>query len=282
MKAAALGVLILAHGGDASWNAELSRVRDAVDAQAPAELALGMADPRALQRGVDRLAARGAGRVVAVPLFVNSRSEVMQQTKYALGLSDEPSEVLRRALEGMKAHAHHGHGGGGGAHQHAFSLERVKSPVPVALADALDDDPFVSQVLLERAKALSRTPESETVILVAHGPNDDAAVKAWEDALGKHAASIKKKGGFRAAEFALLRDDHPELRPKAVAALRARVEAAAKAGRALIVPALIAKGGIEHKIPRDLQGLDYAWSGETLMPHPGFADWVLKRARTAR
>jgi hypothetical protein len=60
------------------------------------------------------------------------------------------------------------------------------------------------------------------------------------------------------------------------------VEAAGRnGGRALVVPVLIARGGIEDKIPRDLAGLDYAWSGDALLPHAGFDRWVLDRAEEA-
>jgi sirohydrochlorin ferrochelatase len=166
-----------------------------------------------------------------------------------------------------------------------FSLKRVKhsSRVGIVLAPALDADPFVSRVLLDRAKALSREPAKETVILVAHGPVDDGAVKNWDKDLSIHAGTIVKAGGFRAAQWALLRDDAaPEVRAAAVAALRAKVEAAGKdGGRAIVVPVLIARGGIEDKIPRDLKGLEFSWSGDALLPHAGFDRWVLDRAESA-
>jgi len=269
------GILLLAHGGDADWNAQVETLRARVDAKVPTEAALGMADPKTLQAALDALAARGVARAVAVPLFVHSRSEVLDQMRYTLGLSDKPSEVLRSAAAAMAAmHAP--------MHHFMFSLERVKTRLPVVLTPALDDDVFVSRILLERARALSREPKSETVVLVAHGPVDDAAVGAWNKTLARHADFVRREGGFRAASFAVLRDDAaPPVRAASVAALRATVAAGAKAGRALVVPVLIARGGIEGKLPHDLQGLEYAWDAETLMPHDGFAAWVLKRAAQA-
>ena len=277
------GILLLAHGGDPAWNAQIEALRVAVASSTPTALALGMADPDALQKGVDALQALGVARIVVVPLFVNSNSEVMEQTRYTLGLSDKPSEVLRAAAERMKGlamppgMAHH--------HMNMFSLRRVArdARVGLVLAPALDADPFVSAVLLDRARALSLAPARETVILVAHGPVDDAAVKDWEADLGAHAAALVRSGGFRAANVSLLRDDAaPPVRARAVAELRAKVEAAAAdGGRALVVPVLIARGGIEDKIPRDLAGLTFAWSGEALLPHAGFDRWVLDRAKNA-
>lgn len=276
------GILLLAHGGDPAWNAEIEKLRAAVSSTVPAALALGMADPDTLQAGVDALQKEHVSAIVVVPLFVNSNSEVMEQTRYALGLSDKPSEVMRAAAERMKdmpmppGMAHH--------HMNMFSLKRVerRPRVRLVLAPALDADPFVSRVLLERAKALSRDPSKETVILVAHGPVDDGAVGSWNKDLSIHARTILQ-GGFRAAQWALLRDDAaPAVRAAAVAELRAKVEAADKdGGRALVVPVLIARGGIEDKIPRDLKGLEFAWSGDALLPHAGFDRWLLDRAESA-
>jgi sirohydrochlorin ferrochelatase len=284
------GILLLAHGGEAGWDAEIERLRARVNATVPTEAALGMADPATLQAGLDKLAARGVKRVIAVPLFIHSRSEVLDQTAYALGLSDKPSEVLRAAAERMMA-AHQAAmkkrsgsraGPMAAMHHHMFSLDRVKTSLPITMTAALDDAGLVSSILLERAKSLSRDAKTEGVVLVAHGPVDDAAVGAWNDAMAKHAEFVRREGGFRAASFALLRDDAaPRVRAASVKILRKRVIAAGKGGRALVVPVLIARGGIEGKLPRDLAGLDYAWDGSTLMPHDGFEGWVLLRAAAA-
>lgn len=277
------GILLLAHGGDASWNGEVAKLRVRVDAKVPTETALGMADPAALQAAVLRLEKRGVARIVAVPLFVQTRSEVLDQTRYALGLSETPSETLRAGLARMAA-AHGSHGGHGshgvahGGHSMAFSLERVKAREPIAMALALDDHALVGRILAERAKALSRG-DGERLVLVAHGPVDDAAVPAWEGSLKAQCAAAARGGTFRSCAFALLRDDAaPEIRAAAVKDLRAKVGGT---GRAIVLPVLIARGGIERKIVKDLAGLDYAWDGKTLMPHDGFEGWVLERAAAA-
>lgn len=289
------GVLLMAHGGNADWDAEVEGLRARLDGETPVETALGMADPKTLQAALDRLEARGARRVVVVPLFVHSRSEVLDQARFVLGLSEKPSEVLREAAERMKSahgahaghgaragHAAHGAAPGGHGHHHMFSLERVKTDMPLVVTPALDGHPVVARVLAERAKALSKDAKSETVVLVAHGPVDPASVAAWEASLGRLAAKVRAAGGYKAAAFGMLRDDAaPPVRAAAVAGLRAKVAAGAKGGRALVVPVLIARGGIEHKLASDLKGLDYAWDGRTLMPHAEFEGWVRERVKSA-
>ncbi len=277
------GILLLAHGGDASWNREVERLRARVNAKIPTETALGMADLKSLQAAVDRLEKRKVKRIVAVPLFVQSRSEVLDQTRYALGLREKPSEVLREAYERLAAaHAHHG----GGAHGHSmeFSTARVKAREPIVMARALDDHELVGRVLSERARALAGKAAKAHLVLVAHGPVDDAAVRAWETTLGSLCSMASAGGKFADCAVALLRDDAaPEIRAAAVADLREKVsrESLGKAGPVVVVPVLIARGGIERKIPKDLAGLDYAWDGRTLMPHAGFDAWVLERAAAA-
>lgn len=280
------GILLLAHGGDAAWNEEVAQLRGRVNAKVPTEAALGMADPQSLQAAVDRLEKRGVSRIVAVPLFVQSRSEVLDQTRYALGLSDKPSEILRAGLARMAgAHAPHGEHGGAAAAHHghsmAFSLVRVKAREPIAMSRALDDDELVGRILNERAKALSRG-DAERLVLVAHGPVDDAAVPVWRDSMMSLCAMAAKGTKILDCASALLRDDAaPDVRAAAVEDFREKVARAGTGSRAIVLPVLIARGGIEKKVVKDLTGLDYAWDGKTLMPHAGFDAWVLERAATA-
>ena len=280
----ASGVLLLAHGGDASWNQDIETLRGRVNRDVPTEVALGMADLASLQAAVDRLEKRGIKRIVAVPLFIQTRSEVLDQTRYALGLREKPSEVLKRAYERMAAaHAGHaGHAAGGHGHSMVFSTDRVKSSIPISMAPALDDHALVGRILRERALALSQAASKEHIILVAHGPVDDAAVQHWNASL-KSLCGALRAGKFRDCRFGLLRDDAPaDIRAASVAELREKiVRVKALGGRAIVIPVLIAQGGIERKITKDLAGLDYAWDGKTLMPHAGFDSWVLESVATA-
>ena len=250
MKGAALGILLLAHGGDPSWNREVQKLAASVGAEA----ALGMADPNTIRPALEKLEKRGVKKIVAVPLFVNSSSEVLEQTRYVLGLKKEPSEVMRRAAQHMPKHLGH----------HMFSLERATTKLPLEMTPALDAHPLVAEILKERADRLGAGP----VVLVAHGPVDEKSVPKWESAMRALAARL----GREDVEIAMLRDDAPPpVRAKAVEDLRKKV--AARPG-AVVVPLLIARGGIEKKIPAALKGLEYRWDGRTLMPHPNIEAWV--------
>jgi sirohydrochlorin ferrochelatase len=219
-----------------------------------------------------------------VPLFVHSRSEVLDQTRYLLGLSDKPSEVLRDALAAMaKGHEHMHHGAGAMPQGHAmtFSMDRVRAKEPIAMAAALDGSPAVAEILARRASALSREPAKETVILVAHGPVDEAANTAWLATMGEQAQRLRKAGGFKGVESLTIRDDaRPDVKGPALQALRDAVTRASHdGGRAIVVPYLIARGGIESHIVEALKGLDYAWDGKTLCPDPAIGVWAAQAAR---
>jgi len=272
--AAAYGILLMAHGGDPAWDKEIGVIGKTLDAQAPTEVALGMADSESLQKAIDKLAARRVRKIVAVPLFINSSSEVMDQTRFVLGIGEKPSAVLKEAL------SHIPHSMMPPGHHHMYSETRVDTKLPLVMTNALDEHPAVLEVLLARAKALRKNPERETLVLVGHGPVDDKANADWLKTMEHLAGAVKTKLSFKDAKVATIRDDAPPwVKEQAIKDLRALVEAAdMDGGKAVVVPYLIARGGIEDHITAALKGLDYAWDGKTLCPHPAIARWAAEVA----
>jgi hypothetical protein len=171
-------------------------------------------------------------------------------------------------------HAAHGHMG--------HSADKIKIKVPFDMTPALDDSPLVSEILTQRAKAMSREPKREALLLVAHGPVDDAYNGKWLDMMRVHAGRVKDSLGLKAVDVATLRDDAPrDVRDKAVQAMRSAVSQLSREGHVLVVPLLIAKGGIERKIPQELEGTFFKWSGDTLAPHPNLGKWADAAVRKA-
>ncbi len=264
------GILLMAHGGEPAWDKEISTIAKSLDAQAPTEVALGMADDTEIQKAIFKLEKRKVGKIVAVPLFINSSSEVMDQTRFVLGIGKDPSAVLKEAM------AHMPHIMMPASHHHMYSETRVSTKLPLVMTSALDADPAVLKVLIERAKSLSKDPKKETLVLVGHGPVDDKANADWLKTMGTLADSVKSKLSFRDAQVATIRDDSPPwVKEKAIKDLRALVEEANKnGGTSVVVPYLIARGGIETHITDALKDLDYAWDGKTLCPHPAIVKWA--------
>ncbi len=250
-----VGVLVLAHGGTGRWNRLVTNAVRAAKLRDPVEVAFGMGmhaqEVRAIQRAVDDLEEQGAARIVVVPLLVSSASEVMRQYEYLLGLRE------RGPWEGVAP---------------------VSLHVPVVMMAPLDDDPVVAEVLLERAQELSRRPQQETIVLVAHGPVSEEDNNRWIEALSRVGQRLQTTGGFRGVVPVTMRDDAPAaVQEEATRQMREAVRRHAETGRALVIPVLLANGGIEGKIPKRLNGLSYAYRGRALLPHPKISQWIARR-----
>lgn len=252
-----VGVLVIAHGGSNQWNATIHKAVKQAKLSFSTEVALGMGmhgqEVRMLQQAVNRLERKGVNRIVIVPLFVSSHSEVFRQYEY---------------LFGLRADA-----------QWPEAGEPLDLEVPVVMGKALDDHPVISAILFKRAASMSRKPDEETVILVAHGPVNEADDQLWIERLQRVARYIKDQGKFRDVLSLTIRDDAPKaIKDRATQQLRAAVDVHSQHGRVLVVPVLMARGGIERKIPQLLSGLSYAYSGETLLPDPRISGWIAQEA----
>lgn len=277
------GILLLAHGGQPRWNDSVTELARGIDKDVPTEVAFGMAQRAALQSAVERLQERNVDRIIAVPLFVSSHSSVITSTEFLLGQREiAPPEVE------LFSKMSHGHGGHGAGDDHAATSDPdatkpVRAKVPITMTEALNDHPIVAQILTTRVQALSRDPENEVVIVVAHGPVVDEENAKW---LGEMATVVKEMSTlrkFHRIDYLTVRDDAPEpIRSAAAAELRAVVTKATGEGKRVIVaPLLIAYGGIERGIQKRLEGLTYEMPTEGLLPDARLADWIRSMAATS-
>jgi hypothetical protein len=273
------GIVLLAHGGSAEWNTRVTAFAAQVNTSRPTEVAFGMATRATIQSAIDKLVARGVTEIVAVPLFVSSWSTVITSTEYLLGLRAEAPA----ALASFAKMSHAPGAGGHEAHGVADGTTPVKSPVPVRMTKALNDHPIVADILASRARAISREPAKEALIVVAHGPNDEDDNRRWLADMASLVARIKQTESFPAVEYLTLRDDAPKpVRDAAAAQLRSIVQRELAAGRrALIVPLLISFGGIERGLHERLEGLPYTIAEAALMPDDRLRTWVLTVAADA-
>jgi hypothetical protein len=275
------GILLLAHGGRQNWNEEVSNLAASIDKTIMAEVAFGMAAKRNIQNAVDKLIARGAERIVAVPLFVSSNSSVVTSTEYLIGRRAEAPRDLA-----IFAKMNHGSGGHGSHNSPDISFDPtapIKSSVPIYMSPALDDHPIVAEILTSRATALSQQSRSEVVVLVAHGPVSDETNRLWLADMASLANRMRSSSEFKRIEYLTVCDDAPEpIRLKATEELRSVVKRALdEKSRVLIVPLLISYGGIEEGIKKRLNGLEYTMAKQALLPDERLIQWVISSARNA-
>lgn len=264
--AAPVGILVMAHGGKPDWEAGLLDALKDLRRQATLEVAFGMASAPSVQGAAARLDERGVRRIAVVRLFVSGDS-FLAETRQILGLS--PGAPARPEGPAAVHAGHHDHGPG--------SFWRVESPAEFALSgEGLMDSPEMGRVLAKRAAALSRDPRRESVLILAHGPGDDAENARWLEKISGLAATVARTLPFRDVRVETLREDWPEKRAAAERRIRDFVRRGAKNGKVLVIPFRVHGFGPYARV---LKGLDYVADEVGLLPDAAVADWVAAQAR---
>lgn len=264
------GVLVMAHGGGTKWNRNVAAALAPIGNHYPMEIAFGMADAASLQDGVRKLEAKGVERIGVVRLFISGESWY-ERTEQILGL--KPGAPAKPA---NSDHAGHGEHAG-----HGMEFWQLDADATFALSkQGLADAPEMGAVLAERARGLSHDPRHEDVLILAHGPDDDAENQRWIEQISARADSVRQALPFRRVQVETLREDWPDKRKAAELRMRAFVERASKeSGRAIVIPFRVEGFGPYGKV---LDGLDYLSDGRGLVPSPQVTQWVRLQAEELR
>lgn len=302
-----VGVMILAHGAGPEWNNLVIDATKDIAAKYPTEVAFGMALPRTMQGAVDKLEAKGAKKIVVVPLFISSHSFIIRQSEYLVGVRQEladPPMVMDHGPSDAKAapastNGHGGHGaapadhsghgaahgaqpasGGHDMHGQSATLERLKLNSEIKFTRPLDDNPLVAQILFERIQELSKAPSKELVVLVGHGPNGEEDNMKWVsdmESLADQIRGLQKKAGKESKMILSMtvRDDaDPAIYNQAKENLRNVVKQGSKQGTVIVIPVFLSSGSVEQKVVARLEGLTYTWNGKTLLPDPKISEFI--------
>ena len=257
------GVLVMAHGGSSQWNDSVLAAAAPLRNRYKIEVAFGMADPRSLQTAVSKLEAQGVRRIAVVRLFISGESWY-ERTRQILGLAPGA---------GPRNHAT-GHAGGGEEHStHSMELWRIDARSTFVLSrEGLADAAEANAIITERARQLSRDPKSEDVLILAHGPGDDAENERWLAKISARAMGVGATLPFRRVEVRTLREDWPEKRRAAEQRVRDFVlRASTERGRAIVIPFRVQGFGPYAEVLKDL---DYVADGAGLLPHPHVTKWI--------
>jgi hypothetical protein len=246
-----VGVLALGHGYGPDGNEMFKKAYLPTAAKYPTAVAFGMAmmSSTHIQTAVDSLTVAGADTVLVMPVTTLKSGGLIGQWSYIFGLQDEAPWM---------------------------SVPRVQSDARIVFGPTPTTDPLISAILLEYAKELSRDPASEVIALIAHGP-DNAEANAKELAiLEQHAAVIREGGTFAEVRGFTLQDDAPAATRQAnIDRIRKWVQTAVDENqRVIVLTTLPVKGGVQKKIRRDLEGLEYSLSERGVVEHPLFSKWV--------
>lgn len=257
-----VGLLVVAHGADSTWNANVRRTVQQVKWSGPVEVAFLMgpeAHHASWNAAVRALEAKHAARIVAVPLMVSTHGSHVDQIRFYAG--ELPS--LPPELASMGGHGHEA---------------PIKATVPVRTTQALDDAAELGQALFERWQALSDADKARPLVLVAHGPNDNAQAVLWERNIAAATSRVASLVAPRPTRIHLLRDDAPAaVRAAAVQAMRDTITAMAARVKdsVTVLPVLISTGSVNTvKIPADINGLPVRYQPVGLTPSAALARWI--------
>jgi sirohydrochlorin ferrochelatase len=279
------GVLILAHGSrDTTWTNNVYEATRSISEDYTVEVAFGMANPFSMQPAIDSLESKGIEQIVVVPLFVSSYSPIIRQNEYLLGfrdsLADAPMPPMRHEMtDEMMAKMDH---------MEHFELKPLKVNAEVKMTTPLDDHQLVAEILMDRIAAVSDDPSEETLLLVAHGPVSDQDNNNWLAAIDNLSSQIKEmqaeQGGeafYNIVSHTVRDDASKEVYDQAKEEFRTLVIEANKHGEAIVIPLLLSKGGVERRYLTRLEGLEYTWGGEALLPHDNISRFIEESVHNA-
>ncbi|MBA5868174.1 MAG: hypothetical protein GDA67_15885 [Nitrospira sp. CR1.3] len=295
------GLLIMAHGGDPEWNQDVQTAVAPLKAEYPTEVAFGMATPSTLEAAVQKLEACGVEKIAVVRMFVSGDS-FLAPTEYIVGLRKElPSNPAHadaphdHEVAEHEQSSHHDHtpalatsthlvnsessaGSADHGHHHMESPRRIRANAQFVLSrQGVAESPLIDQILVDRVRSLSRDSATESILILGHGPADDAENERWLAAMQQRAARISELGHFRSVKCETLREDWPEKRVAAEKRIRRFVEEGNRdGGRVIVVPFRVAGFGPYKEV---LEGLNYVADGRGFCPHPNMTRWLQETLR---
>lgn len=290
------GVLVLAHGGSEEWNEAVIEASEPLKKDHEVEVAFGMANYVTMHNGIKKLEEQDVSRIAVVQLFISSYSPIIRQNRYLLGkrdsLPERPMPLMHHIDEYKEMHGIEDESSDDSSKgRHRFYMPENLQPIPteaeIALASPLDDHPVVAKILQKRIQYLSSNPTNETVLLVAHGPNAEDDNKKWietMESLSQKIQSLQKEQGspYKQIFATTVRDDaSDEIFNQAKANLRALVRQSSQFGDVIVVPLFLSSGGREQAVADRLEGLDFKWSGKTLLPDSLITDFLRQSVNEA-
>lgn len=266
VHAQGVGVVVVAHGAGAEWNASvMSAARGVAGGQVEVSFLMGPdAAKSRFQDQVAKLERAGARTIVVVPLLVSSYSGHYEQIRWLAGETDSLDQEMQH-------------------HLHMSGIDRPKTPATLHVAKALDDANELADILGDRALALAKSPTQQALFLVGHGPNSAEDYAQWMKMLRRVAERVRANTKFRDVKVELVRDDAPaDVRTEAV--LRSRelisMQAQITGTNVVVVPILLGRSSVgDERIRRDLAGLPIVYSGDPILPHERIAQWIETRVK---
>jgi sirohydrochlorin ferrochelatase len=246
------GILVISHGSRSSEWVELVETAVA-GARFPADIPvfcsyLELVEGKLIQDGIDHLERLGVTDIIVIPLFVSSGSTHIDEISYALGVKDTPLLPTDLTPFHIRARIH--------------------------MASPIDDDPVIADILIEKISPLSVAPDKELLLLIGHGSVEKGFHAKWRRGMEQLAERLKTLGGFAGAATAMLLPNQVPFQMKLWSKRLPMAEYTV-----IVVPLFLSEGYFTKQvIPERLQGYDYRYNGQALLPHEGLSRWIERQA----
>lgn len=256
-----VGIVIMPHGANQPYNDAVEQVIAPLRPRYRIEMAYGMADPITISRAVSRLEQQGVGHIVFVRMYAVS-PQMKAASDYILGLSDVPPG---------QGHDH------GDAHDPADAAppSQVRSAAVFSTFGGYEEDPAIAGILYERITEVSKTPQQETVIVLAHGSERDEDDEKWRTVINGHIERLRARSDhprFRGIHATTIREDWPEKREHAIARLKEMIRQGNRdGGRTLLISHRLYGGGPYRSF---LKGEEFTMNDKGFAPHPVLTRWL--------
>ena len=257
-----IGVVVMPHGSTVPYNEAVEESIQPLKKKYPVELAYGMGDPFAIQDAVSNLEHKGVKEIVFIRMYAMS-NQFKDITDYILGLDDILPENYKETFYTDKV------------------PPQVRTSAIIKTFGGYEEDPLIGEIHLERIKEISKNPNEETIILLAHGAKTDEADIAWRQAMQTHLNTIQKKSvvPFQKVVALTTREDWPDKRKKALEQIKKEIELGNKNGRCIIISDRLYGSGPYDRL---LKGVEYDINKKGLAPHANLTLWLENGIKGAR
>ncbi|MFA5160655.1 MAG: hypothetical protein WC421_00255 [Elusimicrobiales bacterium] len=278
------GLLVLSPESGAGWQRQLGRACAPLGRKMPVETVFGAADLRALSPALRRLAAAGVRKIIAVPAFLPPDSPELEQSRFLLGLAENPSAPYTKKLNAGRL---------------PRRAERARNEIPVVMTQGLDKSDMLFSALLAPASAFAAvSPGAAALVVVAAEPDDPGEARALLSCLASAADAAARKAGIKKSRAALLFAGNSragaafgrmggsapaKLSPPAPAGERARrsraellkaVRELSAGARTLVLGYSPDAGELDRITGEILAGAFYTRGGTVSLPEKGLQSWL--------
>ena len=244
------GVLIMAHGYGPGGDLDLfNSVQDVgLDYQTTLSMGMSMMTSTHVICSVNEMIHNNVEKIFVVPVSSTAHNTLVRQWNYIFNIEEN----------------------------YAYSdVERIKNE-NIVMLDPISDHMYAKKIILEYTNEISVDPENEALIIIAHGPKDEADNKVELVLMDNIGQYIKKHTNINTIKAFTSQDDAPkQIRENNLENIKAFMERSQDEGkRILMVSNLMSGQGIQRKLSKDFEGFDYVFNSKGLLTHPHYIQWI--------